>query len=80
MSLSFLTPIAAILESAGESVPGPGGVAMRALAAASRFIVDLAEQGIDPIKHIERLHASEPALKDVKSAWKKRLDELYGGE
>lgn len=81
MSVStILTPVASILDSAAPSVPGVGGTVMRALAAASRFIVDIAAQGLDPVKHIERLHAADPALKGVRSEWKQKLDELYGDD
>ncbi len=76
---SVLTPIAAGLDVAAAAVPGIGGMVMRVIAAASRFAADLATKGVDPITHIERIHAADPLLKDVRSVWRDRLDEEYPG-
>ena len=74
---SVLGPVANVFEAAGVAVPGVGGTVMRVLAAAARFAADLATKGIDPIEHIERIHAADASLKGVKSEWRPRLDELY---
>lgn len=74
---SVLGPAASVLDAVGVGVPGVGGTVLRVLAAAARFASDLATRGIDPLEHIERLHAAEPELKTVQSAWRARLDALY---
>lgn len=74
---SVLTPASVVLDAVGTSLPGVGGTILRILAAAARLAADLATKGLDPVTHIERLHAQEPALKGVQSAWRGRLDTLY---
>lgn len=73
-----LAPVANVLDVAGQHFDGVAGTVFKVLGVAARFAADLAKQGVDPITHIERLHAAEPALKNVKSEWKQKLDELYG--
>lgn len=74
---SALAPMAAGFDVAAGVAPPPVSTALRVLAAAARFAADLATKGIDPITHIERLHAHEDKIKDVHSAWRDRLEELY---
>lgn len=72
-----LTPVAATLDAVAGVTSGVPATVLRTLAVAARFAADLATRGLDPITHIERLHAHESALRDVRSAWRDKLDELY---
>lgn len=72
-----LTPIASTLDAIASVTGGVPGTVLRVIAVGARFAADLATKGIDPITHIERIHAAEPLIKGVKSEWSQRLDDLY---
>jgi len=48
------------------------------LITALHFAEDLAKQGIDPVEHLEKIHASEPLLKDVETGWVDALRDKFG--
>lgn len=58
--------------------PGTVGVVLQIVSAALRFAVDLARQGLDPIAHIERIHAADKRLSEVEGSWAQKLHEKFG--
>ncbi len=74
----WLNTLAKIAGDVGTNLPGTAGTVANVIAVALRFAADLTDQGIDPIEHIERIHAADSALTDVESGWAERLREKFG--
>lgn len=80
MTLSDLTPWLIKASQVADDfsrIPGTGGVVAGVIAVTLRFAADLAEQGIDPIEHIERIHAADASLLGVEGSWAQKLREKF---
>lgn len=88
MAIDFKTDVkpvvdaAAGIASAVAAMPGvPPIVAeiARISAAAWAFVSDLISAGVpDPAAHIQRMHAADPLLANVESAWSDALKTKFG--
>ena len=70
-----------LADGAGEvakNVPGTAGMVAGIVAAAARFASDLVKQGINPVEHIERIHAADDSLAGIEGAWAQKLREKFG--
>lgn len=76
----WLDAAAKAADATSVVVPGIGGAIASYLAAALKLAKDLAELGMDPVVHIERIHSADPLLKDVQNAWLEALRQKYGPE
>ncbi len=64
--------------AAAAFLPEPAKTILNYTAVALRFGAELAAKGQDPISAIERIHAADPALQGVESAWADVLREKHG--
>lgn len=84
MSVDFKRDVKPVIDGAltiggtiATNIEGPVGAVARLIVASLRFASDLVDRGIDPIQHIERLHACEPLLAKTEIEWSKALDEKF---
>lgn len=82
MTPSDLTPwlstLAEIADNFSTKIPGTGGLVVGVVAVALRFAADLADQGINPAEHLERIHAADMALIGIEGSWAQKLHEKFG--
>ena len=86
MTSDQINRLAPLLAQAGDAAEVASGVldgdakTVASIAAAvMRFAADLARAGVDPIEHIERVHAAEPLLAGVEAEWAEVLRTKFGG-
>lgn len=73
-----LAIVAEAAAAVGPVVPEPAETILRFAAAAARLGADIAHSGLDPVEHIEKIHAAEPLLAGVDSAWRDALRAKFG--
>ena len=65
--------------AASGHLTGTAGVVVSLVVAGLKYANDLIAAGIqDPLTHIERVHAADPALADVENAWAEALRTKFG--
>ena len=83
MDFKTLAPTIAAVGTAATTVaaglPEPAAMVARIVGASLAFAADLAAAGVDPVTHIQRVHAHEAKLADVESAWREALRKKFGG-
>lgn len=63
--------------SATRLIPGPAGVVAQGIAAALRWISDLAGRGLNPVTAIEAAHAADATLAGVEAHWAEKLRQRF---
>lgn len=70
-----------ILQGFGAVVtvlPAPYNAIAQLIVTGLRYADDLIAKGVDPIDHIERIHAADPMLADTESTWASALKSKFG--
>jgi len=69
--------VASVSDGVARGLPGVGGILSAVTAAAARFASDLVKQGLDPVQHIERIHAADESLARIEESWASALREKF---
>lgn len=83
--MNYRTDVAPIVNQALEmtqrlssGMTGATGVFFSIATTGLRYVNDLIAAGVDPVAHIERIHAADPALASVESEWADALRKKFG--
>lgn len=85
MAIDFKTDVKPVLDLVLQGVgaiatvlPTPYNVVAQLIATGLKYADDLIAQNIDPITHIERIHAADPLLAETESTWADELKKKFG--
>ncbi len=74
---TVLDTIATVAGKVAPLVPGPGSAILAIASTAFSSAAALQRAGKDPVKEIERIHAADPVVAEVREAWKDELDRRW---
>ncbi len=72
-----LNAVSAAAGAAAGLLPGVGSAVASVISMGARLGAAFARIGKDPVKELERIHDSDPLLKQVEEDWRKALEEKW---